>query len=146
MTNMINRKRENSREACIYNCVAESWLPFILSRLDKLSCRAGMDHHGPQRAKRMQVFTHRQLILLINTLYQKAETNQRNHMLWWLFKQTYRPWVSHDCPSIRLETATLKHAAMQSCGIRLYLSVGTNIHSSILSEPSLPRAAASQQR
>lgn len=72
-----------------------------------------------------------QLILLINTFNQRAATNQLNQMLWLLFKQMYpQPSPSHDCPSILLETATLKHATMQSCGcVCICQWVQTSIHS-----------------
>lgn len=53
----------------------------------------------------------------MNNINQRAATNQQNHMLWseWN-KHTHQFSLSQDCPSIPLETATLKHAVMQSCG------------------------------
>lgn len=119
----------------------ESWLTVILSQWDKLSCR-----DGPSWLSEGEEYTglhcsHTQLILLINTLEQRAATNQRNHMLPWMFKQAHpRPSVSHDPHSV--ERATLKHAAMQSRG-RVCVCAHPLIHSELaLTATSSCRSAA----
>lgn len=107
-----------------------------------LSDSKQQDRGGPSSPTKSRVYAgfqsnHRQLNLLINNLNQKAATNQRNHMLWSVFqmKQTYpQLFLSQDCPSIPLVTATLKHAVMQSV-IKSWicLLVTTSIHPSWLS-------------